>query len=408
MIAGLRSLDPRQRRRRAAPPGRPRRRRSRPPGRAGVRSSALTAPPAPARGRGRARARRPRRRARAASRIAGQNSAWAAPITASSISSASMPRRRDRRDEIVCAVRGLHLALATLQRSDWPGSCKRAPARIPPPRKAESGRNRGLRPRVCLSPMPVDRDEKPHRPRLGAARRRRLPVRRPGRRRRARRRRLGAAARRRARPDRGNPAGLLPGQNRQQRRDHALPGRGSRDRLPGDRRRRRPPVRGALRRQDRRLVDHPRQALDQRNRRRPPNEVGFFNEFLGQPSQARIGILRPVEDSKPPKYTLVRQSPLRDPQPLLRHHPDLRPRPPADRPQGPGRRPHDPDLGADVRLQRRRRQHLARQPPARALRLQGRHPGRPSRSRASARPRPTAATTRNARLLYTATLVKKP
>ena len=40
------------------------------------------------------------------------------------------------------------------------------------------------------------------------------------------------------------------------------------------------------------------------------NEVGFFDEFLGQPSQARIGILRPVEDSKPPQYTLVRQSPL--------------------------------------------------------------------------------------------------
>jgi hypothetical protein len=40
------------------------------------------------------------------------------------------------------------------------------------------------------------------------------------------------------------------------------------------------------------------------------NEVGFFDEFLGKPSQARIGILRPVEGSKPPKYTLVRQSPL--------------------------------------------------------------------------------------------------
>ena len=40
------------------------------------------------------------------------------------------------------------------------------------------------------------------------------------------------------------------------------------------------------------------------------NEVGFFDEFLGQPSQARIGILRPVEGSKPPQYTLVRQSPL--------------------------------------------------------------------------------------------------
>ncbi|HEV7563314.1 MAG TPA: hypothetical protein VGO24_07405 [Solirubrobacterales bacterium] len=40
------------------------------------------------------------------------------------------------------------------------------------------------------------------------------------------------------------------------------------------------------------------------------NEVGFFNEFLGQPAEARIGILRPVEGSNPPKYTLVRQSPL--------------------------------------------------------------------------------------------------
>jgi hypothetical protein len=40
------------------------------------------------------------------------------------------------------------------------------------------------------------------------------------------------------------------------------------------------------------------------------DEVGFFNEFLGSPSQARIGVLRPVEGSKPPKFTLVRQSPL--------------------------------------------------------------------------------------------------
>ena len=39
------------------------------------------------------------------------------------------------------------------------------------------------------------------------------------------------------------------------------------------------------------------------------NEVGFFDEFLGRPSQARLAVLRPVEDSKPPKYTLVRQSP---------------------------------------------------------------------------------------------------
>ncbi len=40
------------------------------------------------------------------------------------------------------------------------------------------------------------------------------------------------------------------------------------------------------------------------------DEVGFFNEFLGKPSQARIGVLRPVEGSKPPQFKLVRQSPL--------------------------------------------------------------------------------------------------
>jgi hypothetical protein len=40
------------------------------------------------------------------------------------------------------------------------------------------------------------------------------------------------------------------------------------------------------------------------------NEISFFNEFLGTPSEARIGILRPIDESKPPKYTLVRQSPL--------------------------------------------------------------------------------------------------
>jgi hypothetical protein len=40
------------------------------------------------------------------------------------------------------------------------------------------------------------------------------------------------------------------------------------------------------------------------------DEVGFFNDFFGTPSQARIAVLRPVEDSKPPKYKLVRQSPI--------------------------------------------------------------------------------------------------
>jgi len=40
------------------------------------------------------------------------------------------------------------------------------------------------------------------------------------------------------------------------------------------------------------------------------DEVSFFNDFLGKPSQARIGVLRPVEDSSPPKFVLARQSPL--------------------------------------------------------------------------------------------------
>lgn len=40
------------------------------------------------------------------------------------------------------------------------------------------------------------------------------------------------------------------------------------------------------------------------------DEVGFFNDFLGSPSQARIGVLRRLEGSQPPRYKLVRQSPL--------------------------------------------------------------------------------------------------
>jgi hypothetical protein len=40
------------------------------------------------------------------------------------------------------------------------------------------------------------------------------------------------------------------------------------------------------------------------------DEVGFFNEFLGKPSRARIGVLRPVGKSRPPRLRLVRQSPL--------------------------------------------------------------------------------------------------
>jgi hypothetical protein len=39
------------------------------------------------------------------------------------------------------------------------------------------------------------------------------------------------------------------------------------------------------------------------------DEVGFFNDFFGTPAEARIGVLRPIEDTKPPQYKLVRQSP---------------------------------------------------------------------------------------------------
>ena len=40
------------------------------------------------------------------------------------------------------------------------------------------------------------------------------------------------------------------------------------------------------------------------------NEVGFFDEFLGQPSEARISILRQANGANPPQYTVVRQSPV--------------------------------------------------------------------------------------------------
>lgn len=40
------------------------------------------------------------------------------------------------------------------------------------------------------------------------------------------------------------------------------------------------------------------------------DEVGFFNDFLGTPAKARIGILRHLPNTKPPRYKLVRQSPL--------------------------------------------------------------------------------------------------
>ncbi len=50
------------------------------------------------------------------------------------------------------------------------------------------------------------------------------------------------------------------------------------------------------------------------------DEVGFFNDFLGTPSRARIGVLRRLEGSKPPRYKLVRQSPLRPSTPTSAAH----------------------------------------------------------------------------------------
>jgi hypothetical protein len=40
------------------------------------------------------------------------------------------------------------------------------------------------------------------------------------------------------------------------------------------------------------------------------DEVSFFNEFLGKPSKARIAVLRRIPKSKPPRYMLARQSPV--------------------------------------------------------------------------------------------------
>ena len=40
------------------------------------------------------------------------------------------------------------------------------------------------------------------------------------------------------------------------------------------------------------------------------DEISFFNEFLGSPSEARLGVLRRIEGSRPPDYKLLRQSPL--------------------------------------------------------------------------------------------------
>ena len=40
------------------------------------------------------------------------------------------------------------------------------------------------------------------------------------------------------------------------------------------------------------------------------DEVGFFNDYFGKPSQARISVLRKVRRTNPVQYRLVRQSPI--------------------------------------------------------------------------------------------------
>jgi hypothetical protein len=40
------------------------------------------------------------------------------------------------------------------------------------------------------------------------------------------------------------------------------------------------------------------------------DETGFFNEYLGKPSQARISVLRRIRNTKPPEFKLIRHSPL--------------------------------------------------------------------------------------------------
>ena len=302
-------LDPLQRRVQQLGRGRPRRRRSPPPARAAVRSSASLI------GR-----RRPREvgvalgatspvSSASSSRIGGQKSAWAAPITASSISSASMPSAA--RPAGMNRLRGARPPSASQPYSgDWPGSCKR-PAR---PHSAggerqDRCRNWGQSPVCCL--IDAASLESQNRPpaRLGAARRSpacspawsRSPRPAPPTRRPLRVVVLGQTAE--------TPPASCPGKivNSVEITPCRVEGHvtGFQAIAGGVARPYEAPFEG----KDRRLVDHPRPALDHETDT-TTDEVGFFNDFLGQPSQARIGVLRPIEEIKPPKYKLVRQSPL--------------------------------------------------------------------------------------------------
>ena len=147
-----------------------------------------------------------------------------------------------------------------------------------------------------------------------------------------------------------------------------------------------------------------------RRRKRPPPPTRSASSTNSSASPRRPGSASCARSKTPSrrKYTLVRQSPLEVLNPYFGSTPIFALEHPLTVLTGPGRRPDDPHLGADVRLQRR----SATTPGAAAACPNTAPPRKTSRaatpSRASARPRPTAATTRNARLLYTATLVKQP
>ena len=123
----------------------------------------------------------------------------------------------------------------------------------------------------------------------------------------------------------------LSGQNRQRRRGHPLPGRGPRDRVPGDGRWRRGAVRGPLRRRDRRLVDHPGAGRRAPRPRRPATRSPTSTTSSAGPRRPGSGCRAGSKNSDPPKFTLVRQSPLQILNSYFGGKVDLRPRAPADR-----------------------------------------------------------------------------
>ena len=145
-----------------------------------------------------------------------------------------------------------------------------------------------------------------------------------------------------------------------------------------------------------------------RPRTPPPHQRGRL--LRRNPRQARGG-----EDRRPTCRQGTQTAPVHagagEPgsgaQPVLRQHRDLRPRTPAHGPPGPDGRPDRAHLGADVRLQRLGRRHLARQSPGQACSSK--------EDIKNGRPQQVVGKTKtygcyysSARLLYTATLVKKP